>query len=197
MSARELILDLDRPIGPKGREITQLTLHEPLTGMVRSCERHLRSGFGQAELRSYQIELVAKCARIDFKQAEELPYRKLEEAATFVQAFANSKRPDGWMPDPDVPDELLIQLDEAVTVGGINHSSIFLREPTGGEVKKSESYLRGNFGLAEKRLSEIALIASVSGLSIPVIESLPISAHIEAYEYLENFLLAGRKTGQT
>jgi hypothetical protein len=99
--------------------------------------------------------------------------------------------------DDGKPPTLSIQLAPPIVFKGGNYTSIELREPKAGEVRKAEGQMRNGIHSESLRLYNMHLISMVSGLSIPVLELVPIGQFNEAAEYLAGFIESGRGTGRT
>jgi hypothetical protein len=187
-----LVLDLAAPLEVKGKSISAITLREPIVRHVRQAERVLIAGHGQAELRLYQIKLVAGVTGLDEEHVSKLPIRILNAATRWLQPMINRKTEEG---PAEQPDTHVLTLDPPVELSNRTVSELFLREPTAKEMQLAESHLRGQFGAGQVRSYEVALVSRVSGVSEAVIESLLITQHNEAIQYIENFSNAGQRIG--
>ena len=195
MSERERTFDLRRPV-PNGNEMLgSITLREPTAGMLKEAERG--RGDTSADTRKYQIDLVARVSGLSKAVVAALPVSNLNEAAYWLhKEFILSKRPADWRPDADLPRDLVVKIDPHLDLNDHRLSELRLREPTGEEGQKGLLQLRTD-SYFHRRCYQIALVSVVSGEAEPVIERLPISVVVAAFEYLDNFLWDGLPIGET
>ena len=99
--------------------------------------------------------------------------------------------------EPGVPASLTLEINPPIKHAGASYDSFVLREPTIGEVRKSDRYLNGGITQESLRNRSIWLISFVSGVPVPVIESCGISTLNRAMAYLNVFLELGRGTGES
>lgn len=96
----------------------------------------------------------------------------------------------------EIPDEMTIDFPEIV-IDSNRVDRIVLREPTGQQVQKAETELKGGVNVASMRMYQISLVSQCSGVPRQVIERLPISKLNEASRYAQSFIDAGPATGAT
>lgn len=102
------------------------------------------------------------------------------------------------MPEFDLPPpELVIPLDPPITVAGMSCESLALKEPTAGQVRTAEGFLRGGYNPEAVRKYELSLIGSVTQLKPQVVDLLPASVQRRAADYLQGFIAPRPATGQT
>jgi len=88
-------LELPKPVSFQGIEYATLMLTEPLTGIVRKAQGHLRKGIGPQSLRSYQLWLVSGTAGVPYQVVQALPVSTLNAAALYLQGFIGPGRRTG------------------------------------------------------------------------------------------------------
>ena len=127
------VIALRKPVGPKGREISELRLREPTAGEVLKASRETGRGLA--------LSLLTQVAGVDAAVIEALPGRvcdrALEHLMTFIDPILNEKPEDA--PDEEL-DELTIDLAETIQIGTTWLSKLELREPTLGELIKADKY---------------------------------------------------------
>lgn len=101
--------------------------------------------------------------------------------------------------ETDIPPTLTIDLDPPVVVpGGGTYTELNLSEPMGGQVLNAEKHLKGSFGAAELRLYALTLVSQNTGIPMNILrDNFPIRVLNEAANYLQRFIEAGQKTGDS
>lgn len=89
----------------------------------------------------------------------------------------------------DLPDSLTIRVDPPIEWQGQTWAEIRLREPTAGEVLRAQQNMGGGgqVTFASVTNERIWLVHFVAGVPYPIAEALPVSALMEAADYLEGF----------
>lgn len=96
----------------------------------------------------------------------------------------------------ELPASYTIELLNPIVFGGGTWTEITLREPMVEERQQAEQHLRnGNMPHAQS-LYQMALIAKVSGVPMPVVQRMPVRKVNEAMFYLSGFLFGGLPTGE-
>lgn len=93
----------------------------------------------------------------------------------------------------DLPDELLLPLRRPLVTAKGEVSTLSLREPTAGEIDKFTRTMAREGNIA----AMLGLITAVSGIDKPLLEKLGARDFVKASEYLDGFMAASPKTGET
>jgi hypothetical protein len=173
------IIKLRKPIGLKGKEITEITLREPTAGEV--LEASTKTGRGLA------LSLLSQVTGIDSGIIEMLPGRVSDKALGYLMTFVDPILSDA-VDAEEPPEELIVALDNTIEMGTTWVNELTLREPTLGELIKGDKYT----GMQRT----IALVALVSGQPRAVIERVPISKFATASRYVIGFIDAAPESGE-
>jgi hypothetical protein len=174
------IITLRKPVGPKGREITELRLREPRAGEVLKASRETGRGLA--------LSLLTQVTGADIAAIQALPGRvsdrALEYLMTFVDPIIAAPNEDA---DEEPPEEMTITLAETLQIGTTWVSELKMHEPTLLELIKGEKY--------EGMQRVLVLVALASELPRAVIEMLPISEYAKAAGYVVPFMQGVRPSG--
>jgi Phage tail assembly chaperone proteins, E, or 41 or 14 len=175
------IITLRRPVGPKGREISELSLREPRAGEVLKASRETGRGLA--------LSLLTQVAGADIEAIQALPGRVCDRALDYLMTFVAPilAEPTEDAAPAEQPDELTIPLAETLQIGTTWVSELNLREPTLGELIKGDKY--------EGMQRTVVLVALASGLPRAVIELVPISEFAKAASFVLGFTEAAPKSG--
>lgn len=177
-----LTIEFREPVTHKGVRYERVTLIEPTAGQVlRATEP------GREYDDARWVGIVAGLAP-DIADAVigELPVSQLTEATDFLSRFQHDK---DAAPEEDLPDELEIPLDEEVRYAGGVIDRLVLREPKASEIIRA--------GRQNGMARVVTLVSLVSGVPRQGIERVPVTKIWRAFEYLQGFQRAGRRTGGT
>ena len=86
----ELLIYLDPPISFGGKEADVIALREPKVCEVLQADKHLKSAVTTEAIRNYQVALIAAVSGLQRQHIEQLPIRKLNEAAKYLQGFLDA-----------------------------------------------------------------------------------------------------------
>jgi hypothetical protein len=168
------IIALSRPIGPKGREITELRLREPRAGEVLKASRETGRGLA--------LSLLTQVTGADGAAIQALPGRISDRALAFLMTFVSPilAEDDDDKSPPEPPEEFTVELAETIQIGTTWVSRLDLHEPTLADLIKVEKY--------DGMLRVLALVALASDLPRAVIEQVPISEYAQAASYVMPFM---------
>lgn len=166
------VITLRRPIGPKGHEITQLTLREPRAGEVLRASRETGRGLA--------LSLLAQVTGLDGAVIQALPGRASDRALAYLMASVDPILAAPAEDQGEPPDEMTIELAETLQAGTTWLSKIDLHEPTLGDLIKVEKY--------DGMQRVLNLVALASGLPRAIIELMPISDYAKAANYCMIFM---------
>jgi hypothetical protein len=174
------IITLRKPVGPKGKEITELRLREPRAGEVMRASRETGRGLA--------LSLLMQVTGVEMAVIEALPGRVSDRAFGYLMTFAEPILALETNDTPEDPlDEMTITLTETLQIGTTWVTELNLREPTLGEMIKGDKY----DGLQRT----VVLVALVSGLPRAVIEMVPISEFAKAAKFTNSFTEAAPMSG--
>lgn len=174
------VIALRKPVGPKGREITELRLREPRAGEVLRASHETGRGLAKS--------LLSQVTGNDISIIEMLPGRVCDRALNYLMTFVEPiLAPPGDAVPEEPPEEMTITLAETIQVGTTWIPELSLREPTLGELIKGDKY--------DGVQRTVVMVALVSGLPRAVIELVPITDFARAAQYIHSFTEAAPKRG--
>lgn len=168
----EHVITLKRPVGPKGKEITELRLREPTAGEVLRASRETGRGLA--------LSLLTQVTGADTAVIEALPSRTADKAFAHLMQYVEPvlSEPEG---DDEPPEEVTIPLRDTLNAGGTAWiSELTLHEPTLSDLIKAEKY--------DGMQRVLALVALSSGLPRAVVEMIPITDYAKAARYVMGFI---------
>jgi hypothetical protein len=174
------IIALRKPVGPQGREISELRLREPRAGEVLKANRE--TGRGVA------LSLLTQVTGADGACIQALPGRTSDRALDYLMTFVAPILSDAPADQgEELPDEFAVDLAETIQIGTTWVSKLELHEPTLMELIKVEKY--------DGMQRVLALVALASNQPRAVIELVPISDYAKAAGYVMPFMNGVRATG--
>jgi hypothetical protein len=99
--------------------------------------------------------------------------------------------------DDEPPRTLDIEIDPPIVINDKTYDVIHLKEPTAFQVEDAEKEMASGMTVYTLRKYQIKLVANVSGIPHPIVQRIPISLVIKAFDFLQPFTASGRPTGET
>lgn len=95
------------------------------------------------------------------------------------------------------PRTLDIAIDPPIVINDKTYDILHLQEPTAFQVEDAEKEMASGMTVYTLRKYQIKLVANVSGIPAPIVQRIPISKVIEAFNFLQPFTSSGPPTGET
>jgi hypothetical protein len=167
------IIALRKPVGPKGKEITELRLREPRAGEVMRASRETGRGLA--------LSLLTQVTGVDGDVIEALPSRVCDAALDYLMTFVTplTAKAKKKAPPSEPLDEMTVTLAETLQIGTTWVTELNLREPTLGELINGDKY--------DGIQRTVVLVALVSDRPRAVIELVPITEFTKAADYVLGF----------
>lgn len=172
----ELTITLRKPATLATESWPKLVLREPTAAQMIQWDR-----LSGAEANIMAVSVVSGVPRTAIEQ---IGVRDLLAAARFIGSFALIPAP----PETDsVPDELVVPLRKAVTIGETRVDQLQLREPRAIDLIEWDK--------ADGVEADCQIIAAVSGAPLNAVKQIGARDLVTAAAYLANFLEPGQSAG--
>ena len=189
-----LTIAVQPPIVHEGGTFESLELREPRVSEVQRAEEALTGAVTATSVLDSEIALVALVSGWPTEAVEELPAGILNRASEYLSRFEAGEEAIRALPEGAT---LEVELEEPVAVAKGSFYSMTAREPRVSERRRATIAIGARPTPAAMRRAQISLLTEISGWPQAAVMKMPIGPFSRAAGFVERFLVAGRRTGDS